>query len=209
MITHKNYPSDPSKIKTHYELECDVLDKIQEEILSWVDKNTKFLEEKNDVDFWKKIEYKELGKTCPSLMNYMKEIRIPIREITIGLLTETMRDSGFVLHIGAPPLNFKINFPIFNTEDVYTEWYDIPKEDLDKLPLLVNNHTNTSQYDLSILHDTVHEKYNLITRYNMHTCPIVFNSWIPHRVMPGPNAKFPRIMIATMPIIDPVHLMMK
>jgi hypothetical protein len=114
-----------------------------------------------------------------------------------------------VLHIGAPPLNFKINFPIFNTEDVYTEWYDIPKEDLDKLPLLVNNHTNTSQYDLSILHDTVHEKYNLITRYNMHTCPIVFNSWIPHRVMPGPNAKFPRIMIATMPIIDPVHLMMK
>ena len=41
----------------------------------------------------------------------------------------------------------------------------------------------------------------------MHKCPIVFNSWIPHRVMPGPNAKFPRIMIATMPFNDPVHLM--
>jgi hypothetical protein len=32
--------------------------------------------------------------------------------------------------------------------------------------------------------------------------PIVFNSWFPHRVMPGPGAKFPRIMMACMPIND-------
>jgi hypothetical protein len=209
MIDYENYPSDPVKVKTHYELECGVLDKIQEEILHWVDKNTNFLNEKEDSEFWKKVEYKNLGKTCPSLMNYMKSIRIPIREITIGLLTESMRDSGFGLHIGAPPLNFKINFPILNTEDVYTEWYNIPKEKLDELATMTNHHTNTEQYNLAALHDTVHEKYDLITSYNMHRCPIVFNSWIPHRVMAGPAAKFPRIMIATMPINDPIHLMMK
>jgi hypothetical protein len=43
----------------------------------------------------------------------------------------------------------------------------------------------------------------------MHEHPIVFNSYIPHRVMPGPNAKYPRIMLATMPIVDPVELMLK
>jgi hypothetical protein len=209
MLNYHNYPSDPKKIKTHHELECDVLDKIQEEILHWVDKNTNFLNEKEDLEFWKKIEYKNLVKTCPSLIRYMKSIRIPIREVTIGLLTESMKDSGFLLHIGAPPLNLKINFPILNTEDVYTEWYDIPKEKLDELKLMVNNHTNTLQYDLSVLHDTVHENFDLITRYNMHKCPIIFNSWIPHRVMPGPAAKFPRIMIATMPINDPLDLMIK
>lgn len=209
MLNYTNYPSDPRKIKTHHELECDVLNKIQEEILHWVDKNTNFLNEKEDLEFWKKIEYKNLVKTCPSLIRYMKSIRIPIREVTIGLLTESMKDSGFLLHIGAPPLNFKINFPILNTEDVYTEWYDIPKEKLDEIKLMVNDHTNTLQYDLSMLHDTVHENFDLITSYNMHSCPIIFNSWIPHRVMPGPKAKFPRIMIATMPINDPLNLMIK
>lgn len=209
MFNNPNYPSDPKKVRTHLELECDTLDKIQEEILDWVDKNTNFLQDVSDNQFWKKIEYKDLAKRCPSLMYYMKSIRMPIQEIVIGLLTEAMKDDGFVLHIGAPPLNFKINFPILNTEDVYTEWYDIPKKDLDQLSLFINEHTNTEQYDLGELHSTVHEKYELVTSYNMHKCPIIFNSWIPHRVMPGPNAKFPRIMIATMPIIDPIHLMKK
>jgi hypothetical protein len=209
MFNNFNYPSDPKKIRTHLELECDSLDKIQQEILEWVDKNTNFLTDTTDDQFWKKIEYKDLGKRCPSLLHYMKSIKMPIREIVIGLLTEAMKDDGFVLHIGAPPLNFKINFPILNTEDVYTEWYDIPTADLDRLNVMINEHTNTPQYDLSSLHSTVHEKYELITRYNMHKCPIVFNSWIPHRVIPGPGAKFPRIMIATMPINDPIHLMKK
>jgi len=209
MINYKNYPSDPKKFKTHHELQCNVLSKIQEEILHWVDKNTNFLNEKEDLEFWKKIQYADLGKTCPSLLKYMKSVKIPIREITIGLLTESMQHTGFGLHIGAPPLNFKINFPILNTEDVYTEWYDIPKQTLDELPPMVNKHTNTLQYDLSELHNTVHENFELITSYNMHSYPIVFNSWIPHRVMPGPAAKFPRIMVATMPINDPLHLMTK
>ena len=38
-----------------------------------------------------------------------------IQEITVGVLTEVMT-KGFVLHHGAPGRNFKINFPIYNTD---------------------------------------------------------------------------------------------
>jgi hypothetical protein len=138
----------------------------------------------------------------------MFRVNLPIKEITVGLLTEGMTD-GVVLHNDAPPMNFKINFPIYNTEDVYTEWYDIPKEAMNRLPVMTNPYTGTEQYNFSVLHHTVQDQYPCLLRYNMHEHPIVFNSYIPHRVMPGPDAKYPRIMLATMPIIDPVELMLK
>jgi hypothetical protein len=119
---------------------------------------------------------------------------------------------GFALHMVNPPLNIKINFPIYNTEDVYTEWFDIPVEDLNALGVHKNKHITTYDaynYSLGKIHNTVQDLYPCITRYNMHEKPIVFNSWIPHRVMPGPGAKYPRIMLATMPINEPTHLLLK
>ena len=203
-----NYVPDQSNIKCIHELECDVLDKIQEEIMNWVVDNTNFLDEKEDMGFWKKIDYKAMARVCPGLLKYMASIKIPIREITVGLMTESMTN-GFTLHNGAPPLNFKINFPIYNTEDVWTEWYDIPQEDFSKFASWTNHHSNTAQVDFSQIHDTVQDMYPCLLKYNMHKCPIVFNSFIPHRVMPGPGAKYPRIMIATMPVNDPIELMRK
>ena len=41
-----NYIPDQSKYKCVHELECDNLDKIQEEVMNWVADNTHFLEEK-------------------------------------------------------------------------------------------------------------------------------------------------------------------
>ena len=155
-----------------------------------------------------KIDFKNLARVCPNLLRFMSSVRIPIREITVGLLTETMTN-GFVLHNGAPPYNFKINFPIYNTEDVWTEWFDIPQVHLDCLPTFVNPHVGTEQYNFGELHKVVQDRYPLLLRYNMHKNPIIFNSYIPHRVMPGPDAKYPRIMIATMPMRDPTHLMLK
>lgn len=212
LIDFPDYPNDPKKFKTHHELDCPVLDKIQEEILTWVDTNTNFLKEKEDKTFWHLIDYKNLTRTCPSLLKYMSDIKIPLREITIGLLTESMQDQGFKLHMDNPPLNIKINFPIFNTEDVYTEWFEIPIEDMDKLGIHKNEHIknfDAFNYNLAGLHDKVQDLYPCVTRYNMHHKPIVFNSWMPHRVMPGPNAKYPRIMLACMPIKEPTHLLAK
>src|SRR6056300_780644 len=97
---------DQKNIKCIHELECDVLPSIQEETLHWVKKNTNFLDDKVSQGFWKKIDYRNMANHCPSLMKFMSSIRIPIREITVGLLTESMT-GGFTLHNGSPPHNFK------------------------------------------------------------------------------------------------------
>lgn len=194
------------KFKSYQQLECDCLPSIQSEVLEWVQQKTNFVNDKTSTIFWMKIDYKDLAKTSPSLMQYMKTIKIPIREITVGLLNEAL-SSGFILHHGAPPMNFKINFPILNTEDVYTEWYDIPMSVLETLPLMTNQHTGTTAYNLTKLHNDVDKNFKCVGKYNMHTHPVILNSFIPHRVMPGPKAKYPRIMIATMPLHDPIKLM--
>jgi hypothetical protein len=204
----QDYIPDQSIYKCVHELECDNLDRIQQEVMNWVVDNTNFLSGNKDRSFWHKIDYKHLGKVCPSILKFMSKVKIPIRQITVGLLTDVMTD-GFVLHNGAPPMNFKINFPIYNTQDVWTEWYDIPKEEMYKLGTIVNNHTNTEQYNFASIHNTVDKLFPCLLRYNMHKNPIIFNSYIPHRVMPGPDAKYPRIMLATMPVSDPVNYMLK
>ena len=211
LIDWPDYPADIAKMKTHHELDCPELKKIQEEVLFWVDKNTNFLNDKTDESFWHVIKASDIVKCTPSLIKYMKSLRIPLREIAVGVLTEAQHN-GFLLHMGNPPLNIKINFPIYNTEDVYTEWYDIPVDELDKLGIFKNPHVkdfDAYNYDLAKIHDTVQDLYPCITRYNMHTHPVVFNSWIPHRVMPGPNAKYPRVMIACMPFNEPSHYLKK
>jgi hypothetical protein len=194
------------KFKSYQQLECDCLPSIQSEVLEWVQQKTNFINDKTSTIFWMKIDYKDMAKTSPSLLSYMKSIKIPIREITVGLLNESL-SSGFMLHHGAPPMNFKINFPILNTEDVYTEWYDIPMSVLETLPLMTNQLTGTTAYNLTKLHNDVDKNFKCVGKYNMHTHPVILNSFIPHRVMPGPKAKYPRIMIATMPLHDPIKLM--
>ena len=201
-----DYLGDQTKNKAVHELPAHNLDTIKKQVLDWVSDNTDFLEDKKSNGFWMKIDYKDLARSCPSLIEYFKHVRIPVQEITVGLLTEAMTD-GFVMHHGSPGRNFKINFPILNTEDVYTEWYDIPDDELKKFPELLNVYTNQPCYDLSSIHKTVDTLYPLRVSYNMHKCPIVFNSYLPHRVMPGANAKYPRIMLATMPLKDPFDLM--
>jgi hypothetical protein len=120
-----------------------------------------------------------------------------------------MKNDGLLLHVGNPKLQVKINFPIYNTEDVYTEWYDIPVEDMDKTGTRPDENSDYPVYNLYKLHDLVESTYPCVARYNMQDHPIVFNSWIAHRVIPGPNAKYPRIMLACMPFNEPVHFLKK
>ncbi len=201
-----DYLGDQTIHKAVHELPVHNLEVVKSDVLRWIDANTNILEDRSSTGFWTKIDYKDMARSCPSLIEYFRHVGIPVQEIVVGLLTEAMTN-GFGLHHGSPGRNFKMNFPILNTEDVYTEWYDIPSEDLARLPVQINRHTGDTTYDLSSLHHRVAELYPLRISYNMHRCPILFNSYLPHRVMPGPNAKHPRVMIATMPLNDPFDLM--
>lgn len=200
---HYNIP-DQSVYKCIHELECDTLEKIREEVMNWVSQNTDFLNKKIN-NFWHRIDYKNMGRACPSLIKYMASIKLPIGEIALGVLAESRATIGHKLHYDVPPHNFKINFPIYNTEDVWTEWYDIPKEDMHKLDTIIDPTTGDEEYDFNKIQNT----YPCLMRYNMHHKPIIFNSYIPHRVIPGPAAKYPRIMVATMPLLDPSKFMLR
>lgn len=208
LIDYPDYPSDPRTTKTHHELDCPVLGNIQDETMSWVEKNTNFLKDAQDTSFWHQIDGPDMARHCPSLLKYMKSVNIPIREVSVGVLTESMKQDGLVLHLGNAPLNIKVNFPIYNIEDVYTEWFDVPVEEMNRLGVM-EYLPGVHIYNLWKIQDTVQDLYPCITRYNMKDKPIVFNSWIAHRVTPGPAAKYPRIMLATMPIIEPSHLLAK
>ncbi len=201
-----DYLGDQTKHKAVHELPVYNLKDIQKEVLQWVEKNTDFLDDKTSEGFWMQIDYKSMARSCPALIKYFRHVKIPVQEITVGVLTESMT-GGFALHHGSPERNFKINFPILNTDDVYTEWYDIPIDELEKFPEEINDFSGKACYNLASIHETVDTLYPLRVAYNMHRCPIVFNSLIPHRVMPGPDAKYPRIMLATMPMKDPLDLM--
>lgn len=206
LIDFPNYPSDPKKEKPYHELECPILPKIQEEVLEWCHKKTDFFSSKSKA-FWHKISGGDMARTCPSLIKYMRSIKTPIREIAVGLLTENMKDDGLKLHLGTPQLQVKINFPIYNTEDVYTEWYDVPVSVMNELGIRQDENSTANVYNLYKIHNTVERDYPRLAKYNMHNNPIAFNSWIAHRVVAGPNAKYPRIMLATMPVKEPVHLL--
>lgn len=202
-----DYLGNQTQYKAVHELPVYNLEDIKQQVMQWIRTNTGFLEDRTSKGFWMKIDYKDLARSAPALIEYFQYVKIPIQEITVGVLTEAMTQ-GFVLHHGAPDRNFKINFPIYNTEDVYTEWYDIPDEKLREFPEILNEFTDGEYcYNLDAIHNTVANLYPLRERYHMHTCPIVFNSYLPHRVMPGPQAKYPRIMLATMPLKDPFNLM--
>lgn len=204
-----DYSQDkPWTLKPYHELTCPVLDDIRQEVLEYLkERIPEFLDpEWNDINFWQKINSSDLAKACPSVLKYMKSLSIPIREISIGVLPRVLKDDGVTLHIGEKPKNIKINFPILNTRGVYTEWYDIPQEDLAKMPIK-HNAFGKEVIDLDELDATVQDLYNLRARYEMTEYPIVFNSWIAHRVKAGPDATFPRIILAVIPIEEPRNLL--
>lgn len=200
---------DQSKFFCVKELECENLFEIQKEVISWLEKNTNYLIEEIDDTFWQKINHLKLIKDCPNLIKFFKSMKIPVRELTVGVFTKSMAAQGFQLHIDALPLNFKINIPIFNTENIFTEWYDIPQTDLKNLGLIKNKFTNTSQFDLSKIHNDVQNMYPCICKHNLHAAPVIFNSLIPHRVIANKFANYPRIILSAMPVVDPINFMLK
>ena len=185
-------------MQTYYQLDCPVLEQIQKETLDYIQTKTNLLEHVDQ--FWNKINNVEFIKRSPTLVNYCCSIDLKLREIAILVADSTV---DVTLHIDEKPLTAKINFPILNTKNTYTEWYDIPTTVLDNINAVTNSF-NTSYYDLRNLDLT---KYNKIAEFEM-LAPVVFNSQIPHRVRISPTAKFPRIVLACMFFDEPIDYLL-
>jgi hypothetical protein len=108
-------------MKCYHVLECSNLVSIQQETLLWLDQHQDLFESK---EYWNKIDYIDFIRNSPSLMQYINGLGLKLRECAILIGYE----DGLGRHTDEGPIIAKINIPILNTQDTYTEWYDGDKQ---------------------------------------------------------------------------------
>ena len=182
------------QLKTYHLLECDTQKQISREALAWIKENTNLLNEADG--FWNKIDTKHFTLLNPALSKYCQKLKLILKEVAV-LVAHS--DQGVSLHIDEAPVVAKINFPVLNTKDTYTEWYDV--KNLDQLPM-VNN-----QFDQPVP-DLANAIIDTINSVEM-TQPMVFNSSIAHKVVIGPTAKLPRVVISCMFYKEPISYLLQ
>lgn len=182
-------------MKPFYRLDCPSQTIIATQTLTYILENTNLYE--NSTQFWNKIDTMDFLKQSPALVEYCRSLNLLIREVAILVAKD---HSGLNIHIDEAPLVAKINFPILNTKNTFTEWYDIPEEKLAQTPIVKNQFGN-DVYDLDQFNDV--SKLTKLGEIEMD-CPIVFNSAIPHLVRMGEQADLPRIVLACMFFNQPI-----
>ena len=123
-------------MKCYHTLECDTLASIQQETLLWLEQNQTLFETK---EFWNTIDSIDFIKQSPSLVKYATSLGLVLRECAILIASK----GGAPRHIDQGPVIAKLNIPILNTKDTYTEWYDdqgkqIARVEIDK-PVVFNS----------------------------------------------------------------------
>lgn len=106
-------------MKTHHIIECDCLEKIQEEAITWIRNHTDLLTKADE--FWNKIDYKQFLLQNPTLVKWTLENKWAVREVAVLVAHDR---NGVPLHTDEPPVVCKLNIPIKNTNNTYTEWWD-------------------------------------------------------------------------------------
>ena len=123
-------------MKCYHILECDNLVNIQQETLLWLDRHQDLFDSD---EYWNKIDYMDFIRNSPSLIQYINLLGLKLRECAILIGYE----DGLGRHTDEGPIIAKINIPILNTKDTYTEWYtdsgeQIARVEIDK-PVVFNS----------------------------------------------------------------------
>jgi len=163
------------------ELECHDIIYIQQEVLEHLAGYT--LEEG-----WNDIDEATCLRSCPSLMKYIKDLKLAPRDIACTYLTRHLD-----LHVDAKPVVAKLNIPIQNCVGNINYWYD---EDISYRRLKLDNFGR----EVPDLQGWVPNS-DIIT-HKWFTKPIVFNSQIPHGVK---IAYGPRIVLSITFFNEPIH----
>jgi len=178
-------------MKTHHIIDCDCLEKIQEESLRWIETHTDLLT--NAPQFWNKIESKVFLLQNPTLVKFCLDRKLSIREVAV--LVTSIDQS---LHVDEGPVVAKLNVPLLNTKDTFTEWYDVP--DIQSVSP-VDSPFGNAYLDLKDVDLTTCQKISEVEMIN----PVIFNSTIPHRVKVNPTASLPRVVLSCMFFKEPIH----
>ena len=146
-------------MKCYHILECDCLEEIRKETLTWVKNNTNWLEG-GATRFWNPTDI-DPEKDIPTVVKYLKKMDLEIRQVWVGVL---MKHDEVKLHTDEQPMLAKINFPILNTKNTYTEWWDS-----NYMLARVETADNVMVFNSSIPHKAVAEPDAILPRIQLHT----------------------------------------
>jgi len=194
-----------NKLKPYHVIDCNYIDTIKQQVVEWCKANTDFFE-KTSPRFDRFVNYKHLVKLCPALGKFIMDLKIPVKEIQFGVMTENRRMlTPLPLHVGEWPQDIKINLPICNTNNSVTEWFDVPEEVILSKPLYRREFYTEAEHampDLRELDPVVQDLYPKIGEYYMNNEAIVFNAYYPHRVrfFDIDSIVLPRIIMSIIPV---------
>ena len=189
--------------KSFQEIEYDNVEEIKIQFIEYLKLKTNFLTDENIKDIFHNLNIEDVLKFCPELIKFFKKIKILCKQLNLIYISNHMNLEDLLpLHIHAPRFNFQINIPIFNTENFWTEWYEIPKS------IDINYEKLFKNYNLD-LRDVDIEELKCLGKINVHKNPIIFNVLIAHRVITKGPLNFPRIILTAIPLRDISHLMKK
>lgn len=168
-------------------LDCPDQKKINQQILSSVNS----MDLLNSDDFWNPVDPIEFVKQNSLLVNYLKSIGLALRDVAV---TVGKTKNCCPLHIDTPPARFKLNWPVLNTSDTYTRWFKSTDSTVDKY---------TNSWGGTVFSD--HSCFNEIEKVELlHPCLI--DASVPHDVLIGNNATFPRIGLQCIFFKEPTSL---
>lgn len=174
---------------THWRLlDCPKYEEINSEIQNYI--HDIGLIEKTE-SFWNPIEVVKFVTSCPKFKNYLVKQNLLIKSLAV---TVGKNKNCCGPHIDSPPARFKLSWPIENTRDTYTRWF----EPLTDNPSIVINDLGGTSFQNF---DELREISRLETLR-----PSIIDAGIPHDVYIGPGAVLPRIGLQCQLIKEPESL---
>lgn len=170
-------------LKSFVECECDTLDVIASKTLAYIDRTISLKERETP---WVFLDHKEVLKEIPEYIEYFKKNKLLPQGCACTILYENLP-----LHIDAPPIIAKMNFPILNTAGWANRWYASDLNKLNSLPPK-NDPLGLDNVDVSSLKK---EDLTLIADYSNFVKPIILNSQQLHSVERLGNTQVPRVMM--------------
>jgi hypothetical protein len=185
-------------LKPYTVLECPNQDIIAAKTLQFIQTQTDIFLHLDELPLWNILNTKQYARAVPEFSKWARDLGLYINSVYL-----TVRNSNrdVSLHTDRLPNVAKINFPILNTKDTFNCWYKVSDEQLKEY---ADTGVNSDYYLFEGADLTKFEKIGEIEM----TKPIAFNAQIPHMIRLSEGKNFPRLVLSTVFIKEPLHLLM-
>jgi hypothetical protein len=171
--------------KLYRKLECNDLDKINQEILAHIS-GLEFTGTK----FWNPIDTIKFIQATPMFVMWCKQNDLMIKTVSV---TQGLFASCCGPHKDTPPCRFKLSWPVLNTQHTWNRWFRAPSNAL----IEINELGGTTYLDPTQLQE--------IDRMQVDQ-PALITVDVPHDVWFDPRTEYPRYGLQCQLFSEPDHL---